>query len=152
MIVKKCFSLLLDTISKHIIVFKFLVPSDSADVRLNSTCCSAFSLPVLIGMATNILERTLYPGRALIIGKFMCCLFVPRRRSVNLWPGREGSSVSSPIFVQRMECSPLRHFAAIHGDGDNCSFISRSGTVCVSTMGFCMGPRPHSHSEDPFWH
>lgn len=121
-------------------------------IRLNSTCCSAFSLPVLIGIPANILERTLCPDRALIMGHFMCRLLVSRRRSVNLSPGREGSSVSSPIFVRRMECSLLRHFAAIHGDGDNCSFISRSGTVCVSTMGFCMGPRTHSHSEDPFWH
>lgn len=47
--------------------------------------------------------------------------------------------------VQWMESSPSASFTVINGDGDNRSFIRRSGAVCVST-----GSRSHSHTEDPF--
>lgn len=52
----------------------------------------------------------------------------------------------SSSYCTEDEELPTASFTVINGDGDNCSFIRRSGAVCVHN-----GPRTHSHTEGPFW-
>lgn len=136
---------------------KALVPSPQVEKNthwveffMSVFLLAACWLPGPNGMHANILQHTLSSGRVPIMVHFTCRLLVSS--GGQSFCRRDLKVPQCPLHLCAADGElPTASFAVINGDGDNCSFISRSGTVCVSTMGSCTGPQFHSHSEDPFW-